>query len=87
MLRAFNELITDRYLLKTERTEANHFTPLFSVTEIRNLPPYPEGLNFNADNAFITESNVRRDTVNYWLRDSSLINQDTLRVQFAIRKD
>ena len=84
VLRAFNELITDRYLLKTERTEANHFTLFFSYGNPQL--PRVRGLNFNADNAFITESNARRDTVNYWLRDSSLINQDTLRVQLQYEK-
>jgi hypothetical protein len=43
--------------------------------------PKIKGLNFNEKNAFIVEPSERQDTITYWLRDSALVNQDTLRMQ------
>ena len=77
-LRAFNEILTNRYLVKSDRTEANHFTLFYSYGD--SILPIVRGLNFNSDNAFITEANAKRDTITYWLRDTALINQDTLQI-------
>lgn len=79
ILRAFTEPQTDRYLLKTERTDERKFTLYFTYGSDR-LPEI-RGLNFNADNAFITEPSEKRDTISYWLRDTALVNQDTLRME------
>lgn len=79
VLRAFTEVLTDRYFLKAERKEANHFTIFFSYGD--DKLPVLKGLNFNDENAFLVESSEKKDTITYWLRDSTLINQDTLRVQ------
>lgn len=79
VLRAFTAPQTDRYLLKTERQEPNKLGFYFSYGN-KNLPQL-RGLNFNADNAFIIESSLRNDTVFYWMRDTSLVNQDTLRFE------
>ena len=43
--------------------------------------PVIKGLNFDADNAFVIETQERQDTIHYWLRDTTLINQDTLRME------
>ncbi|MBM6992255.1 MAG: Ig-like domain-containing protein [Prevotella sp.] len=75
-LRAFNEIVTDRYLVKSERKEANHFTLFYSYGD--SLLPQITGLNFNADNAFVIDSSTKKDTITYWLRDTALVNQDTL---------
>lgn len=75
-LRAFNEIITNRYLVKSERKEANHFTLFYSYGDT-DLPVIT-GINFPADNAFIIEASEKKDTINYWIKDSALINQDTL---------
>lgn len=78
-LRAFDEVLTTRYLIKSERKEANCFSLFYSYgdTELPQL----RGLNFNAANAFLVDATARRDTITYWLRDSALINQDTLQVE------
>lgn len=47
--------------------------------------PRIKGLNFNADNAFIVEPSVNTDTITYWLRDSALVDQDTLNIQLQYR--
>ena len=78
-LRAFTETQTDRYLIKSERTEPDHFTFFFSYGD--SLLPEVKGLNFDECEAFITEHSEKRDTVTYWLRDTMLVNQDTLRME------
>lgn len=79
VLRAFTEEQTDRYLLKSERTYANRFTLYFSYGN-RQLPEI-KGLNFNEKDAFIIETSEKQDTITYWLRDTMLVNQDTLRME------
>lgn len=75
-LRAFNEILTDRYLVKSERKEANRFTLYYSYGD--SIPPKIAGLNFNADSAFLLQASAKLDTLTYWLRDTMLVNQDTL---------
>ena len=75
-LRAFNETVTDRYYLKAERKEADHFTLFYTYGD--SLQPEIQGLNFNATDAFIIEPTLTNDTITYWLRDTALVNQDTL---------
>jgi len=73
---AFQELQTDRMLLKTERAEANRINVVFSYGN--EQLPIIRGLNFKADSAFVLEANERQDTLVYWLRDTLLVNNDTL---------
>jgi len=82
VLLAFQEVQTDRYLLKQpERTEPNRFTLYFSYGN----PELPviRGLNFNEQDAFILESSEKKDTLTYWLRDTMLVNQDTLQMELS----
>ncbi len=79
VLRAFTAPQTDRYLLKTTREVPERIAFYFSYGDA-NLPVL-RGLNFNAEGKFITEASEKRDTVNYWINDSSLINNDTLRIE------
>ncbi|HCD76953.1 MAG TPA: hypothetical protein DEQ27_00900 [Prevotella sp.] len=81
VLKAFTETQTDRYFLKTERKDPRLFTLFFSGGDKRL--PEVKGLNFNSDNAFVVEHSLKNDTVNYWLRDTSLVNQDTLMVSLT----
>lgn len=79
VLRAFTAVQTDRYLIKTERQDPKKIGFYFSYgsTEL----PHIKGLNFDADSAFVTETTAQKDTVFYWLRDTALVNQDTLRLE------
>ena len=77
-LRAFNEIVTDRHLLKSERPEPNHFTLYYTYGD--SVLPNIRGLNFNTKDAFVVESSAHKDTVTYWLRDTALVNQDTLKM-------
>lgn len=78
-LLAFTQIQTDRYLVKTERKDANKISMFFSYGH-PDLPVI-KGLNFEADSAFVIETNEKQDTIHYWLRDSVLVNQDTLRME------
>ena len=80
-LLAFTETQTDRYLLKTERVDANKFSMYFSYGH-PDLPVI-KGLNFDADSAFVIETGEKQDTIHYWLRDTTLVNQDTLRMEIS----
>ena len=81
VLRAFTEKQTDRMLLKNERKYANRFTLFYSYGG--DSLPILRGLNFDSTDAWVVEPSLRRDTLTYWLRDSLLINQDTLEVEVS----
>ena len=77
-LLAFTAVQDDRFLLKTERQEPNKLGVYFTYGD--SLPPVMRGLNFNADSAFVVEPSLHNDTVYYWLRDTALVNKDTLEI-------
>ncbi|MBR3389991.1 MAG: Ig-like domain-containing protein [Prevotella sp.] len=79
VLLAFNEVLTDRFFLKSERKEPECFTLFFSGGD--EQLPVIRRLNFDEHDAFLTETSERNDTVTYWLRDTTLVNQDTLRME------
>lgn len=79
MLRAFTEVNNDRFFLKKERPEPDHFTLFFSNGH--DSLPKIKGINFNADSAFVVEPSLKRDTITYWLRDTMLVNRDTLDIE------
>lgn len=79
VLRAFTALQTDRYLVKTERTMPERIGLYFSYGN--EELPLLKGLNFDERNAFVTEASEKHDTIYYWLRDTALVNQDTLRME------
>ncbi len=81
VLRAFTAPQTDRFFLKTERTDPRLFTLFFSGGD--DKLPMVRGLNFNSDKAFVTEHSVKNDTVNFWLRDTALVNRDTLEIELT----
>ncbi|MBQ9357793.1 MAG: Ig-like domain-containing protein [Prevotella sp.] len=75
-LLCFQEPQTDRFLLKTERLMPEKLS--FYFTYGSDSLPSIEGLTFNADSAFVIEASQHLDTLHYWLRDTTLVNQDTL---------
>ncbi len=87
VMRAFTEKLTDRYFLKSERNEADHFSLYFSYGDDRL--PIIRGLNFDEKNAFLVESNALNDSITYWLRDTALVNKDSLlaEVQYRMTDD
>ena len=85
VLLAFQELQTDRYLIKQpERIEANRMTMFFSYGN--EQLPVIRGLDFKSDSAFILEASAKKDSLTYWLRDTALINRDTLTISMEYLK-
>ncbi len=80
-LLCFQVLQTDRFLIKTERKDPEKIGLFFSYGN--DSLPQIRGLNFEADSAFVIEPSQKKDTIYYWLRDSTLINQDTLRMELT----
>lgn len=78
-LLAFTEAQTDRHLIKTDRTSEDHFTLYFSYGS--DTLPTIKGLNFDATDNLICEVSERKDTLTYWLRDTALINRDSLLIE------
>lgn len=83
-LMAFTPLQTDRFLLKTERQTPEKIAFYFTYGD-EQLPAV-RGLNFNADSAFVVEHTLNRDTVFYWLRDTMLVNRDSLQLEVQYLK-
>lgn len=83
VLRAFTEPLTDRFFLEAERQKANSFTLFFSYGD--SILPQIKGLNFDAENAFLVEASEKKDTITYWLKDTALVNQDTLLMDITYR--
>ncbi len=84
ILRQFKEETLIQYLIKSERKTDEHFT-LFFNTSVREMPRI-EPLNFELKKDFITEATKKKDTLTYWIADSSLIMQDTLRLALHYEK-
>ena len=82
-LLAFLPIQDNRYLIKNERQEPHKLGFYFSYGD--SLLPVIRGLNFESDNAFVVEPSQKNDTVFYWLRDTALVNQDTLRMEVQYR--
>ena len=99
VLRAFDHKLTNRYFLKAERKEADNFTLFFTapvldslVTHIKlknpNLPTLhllnpPSHVSGAGEKLFIAEPSLNADTIRYWLRDTALVNQDTLQLKMT----
>lgn len=77
VLLAFTETNTTRALLKTQR-EPHYFRLYFTAPS--NHEPEVRALNFPEDGAWLKQRSLRGDTLTYWLRDSALVNQDSLRI-------
>ena len=80
-IRAFTQKLTDRYLIKTERQNPEKFSIYFSTPS--DTLPKLRALNFNDSAAFVIETSEQIDTITYWLKDTTLVNQDTLRVEMT----
>ena len=81
VLRAFTSPLTDRYMIKNQRQEPDRLEFFFSYGS--DSLPKMKGLNFDADSAFIVDANPKKDTITYWLRDTALINRDSLEIEYS----
>lgn len=81
LLKAFKEDATTQYMIKNERLIPQKFTFYFSAP-VDTLPVL-QGLNFNAEDAFLIEHSLKNDTLSYWIKDSLIFRMDTL--QMAVK--
>ena len=80
VLLAFSEQSQVRQLLKSKR-EPERFTTYFTAPS-KHVPTV-RGLNFDATNAFVEDRSAGNDTITYWLRDTALVNRDTLTIAYT----
>ncbi len=78
VLRSFLEERHSQYLQKSERLSPEKFS-LYFADRADTLPTI-KGLNFNERDAFIIEKTSKNDTLHYWVKDSLIYKQDTLRM-------
>jgi len=79
ILRNFKQLRPNRRMAGFSR-EVQHIFKLNFTAPADSLPVI-EGLNFDADSAFVVELHEGvNDTLQYWIKDSLLIKMDTLRM-------
>lgn len=81
VLLAFTAELTDRYLIKSERKEADRFRLIFSYGS--NEEVKLRGLNFDHKDRLLLEPSIKKDTLTYWLKDTTLVNQDSLEVEIT----
>lgn len=107
VLRAFTHSLTERYFLKSERQETDHFTFVYTAglskdsidayyartdstakaaLQAYNGPrltalPTLRGLNFDTDEQLVVEPSEHGDTITYWIKDSTLVETDSLQVE------
>ncbi len=80
VLLAFQHQLIERHYLKYERKDAECFTLFFTAPH--DSLPRIEPLDFQAsDSTFVIEASEKLDTITYWLRDTALVNRDTLTIR------
>lgn len=84
-LRYFKENKKRQYFVKSERKEPFVFS-LFFNTSLSKLPDI-KPLNFKWDDTkYILQKSLKADTLTYWIKDSTVWNTDTLRMQMTYLK-
>ena len=80
-LLCFQEPNTNRSFLKIERNEPNKLGLYFTYGS--DSLPKLRGLNFDSTDAFVLEASENKDTLLYWIADTTLVNQDTLEIEMT----
>ncbi len=83
VLRAFTEENTTRAFLKSERNDPEKFTLYYTYGD--SLLPEVRGLNFDLTDKYVLEASEHLDTITYWLRDTMLVNTDSLEIEMTYR--
>lgn len=76
VLLAFTEMGQPRHLLKTQRDVHEWFKLYFTAPS--DTAPLLRGLGFDAEKALLIAPNKGNDTITCWVRDSLLLQSDTL---------
>lgn len=94
VLRSFLHEQTERHFLKYERKDADRFTLFFtapvsadSLERFNDMGTKPRlrllGMDAPTDSMLLCEHSLRADTLTYWLRDTMLVNRDTLMLEMT----
>lgn len=78
VLRAFKENFYSQYIVKRERNNHNDFTLIFAAPN-EELPAI-RGINFDDTDAYVLEASATKDTLRYWLKDTTVYYKDTLEI-------
>jgi uncharacterized protein (DUF2141 family) len=81
VLLAFLESHQERHLLKTERPSPDHFDVFFTAPT--NVTPKIKGINFDSEKTLVLNRSIGNDTLSYWIKDTTLIHQDTLTAAYT----
>jgi hypothetical protein len=80
ILRSFKADAASQYLVKNERTELKKFS-LYFAAKSDSLPKL-KGLNFD-EKRLVVQSNPTRDSITYWIADSTIYKMDTLKLSLG----
>lgn len=82
LLRCFKEPNPSQRFVKYERLTPEKFSLFFTAPAAQ--PPLLKGLNFDERNAFVIENITgRNDTLCYWIKDSLIYRQDSLKMSIT----
>lgn len=82
LLRSFKEINFSQRLAKSERLIPQKFSLYFTAPA--DSLPLLKGLNFDEHDAFVIEQGTgRNDTLHYWIKDSLIYRQDTLKMSLT----
>lgn len=84
VITAFKEACQPRHFLKAQRDVPEQFTLFFTAPSTH--VPTVQGLNFKSEKAFVENRNFTNDTITYWLADTTLLRQDTLRMAYTFEE-
>lgn len=82
LLRCFKEKYFSQRLARSERPTPKEFSLYFTAPA--DTLPLIQGLNFDAQDAFVIEQATgRNDTLHYWIKDSLIYKIDTLKMSLS----
>lgn len=84
ILFAFEEPFYNQYFIKSERKERKRIDLFFSEQNFEN--PTIRPLNFDSTNWHLLETSEFKDTLKYWITDSTVYNKDTLQFVLEYQK-
>lgn len=79
-LRLFEKYWPFQAYKKAERKEARNITLYFTNEKDHKQNPTIKPINFTpaSEDWFIVDPSITTDTINYWIKDTNIVNQDTL---------
>lgn len=80
-LYSFTENHEKQYVKKEERANLEKFSLIFNVPVIDSLLMKP--LNFSSKKWLLPDCSLRKDTMSYWITDTSLVYNDTLKLRLG----